>query len=256
MAYSGYAALAFCTAMPYKPRMLYLKRILDSIGETASTAINGLVDAVRTVFAGDPETRRRVAFSVAVIALSAKMAKADGYVTHEEVAAFRTIFAVPTEEIANVERLYNIAKKDIAGFDVYAERIAGMCGTGEKNCVMLEDVLDGLFHIAKADGLVHQKELEFIAHVADIFEIDEMHFDRILARHVHPDGVDPYAVLGLSADTAFADVKRRYRQLAAESHPDKVRARGVPEEFLAIANARMAALNAAFSAISREHAVA
>jgi DnaJ-domain-containing proteins 1 len=236
--------------------MLNLKRILDSIGETASMAINGLVEAVRTVFAGDPETRRRVAFSVAIIALAAKMAKADGHVSREEVAAFRDIFAVPDEEIRNVERLYNIAKQDVAGFDVYAERIAGLCSAGERNCAMLEDVLDGLFHIAKADGVVHQKELEFIAHVADIFAVDEAHFDRILARHVHPDGVDPYAVLGLKTGTPFPDVKRRYRELAAESHPDKVRARGVPEEFLAIANERMAALNAAFSAIARQHAVA
>lgn len=236
--------------------MLDLKRILDSIGETASLAFAGIVEAVRTVFAGDPETRRRVAFSIAVIALSAKMAKADGHVSPEEIAAFRDIFAVPAEEISNVERLYNIAKQDVAGYDVYAGRIAGMCGSGEANCAMLEDVLDGLFHIAKADGVVHQKELEFIAHVADIFEIDEPHFDRILARHVHPDGVDPYAVLGLKSDTPFAEVKRRYRELASDHHPDKVRARGVPEEFLAIANERMAALNAAFTAISRERAAA
>jgi DnaJ like chaperone protein len=152
--------------------------------------------------------------------------------------------------------LYNLAKQDVAGYEAYAQRVAGMCGSGESNCAMLEDVLDGLFHIAKADGLVHEKELEFIANVAGIFRVDEAHFERILARHVHPDGIDPYAVLGVPESTPFDEVKRRYRALASESHPDRLRARGVPEEFLTIANDRMAALNDAFATIEKARAAA
>jgi DnaJ like chaperone protein len=236
--------------------MSMFSRLFESIGGTASTAFSGIVEAVRTVFAGDPETRRKVAFSVAVIALSAKMAKADGIVAPEEVEAFQEIFAVPQEEASNVARLYNLAKQDVAGYEAYAHRVAGMCGSGKENCAMLEDVLDGLFHIAKADGLVHEKELEFIANVADIFRVDEVHFERILARHVHPDGINPYAVLGVPDTTPFDEVKKRYRMLAAESHPDRLRARGVPEEFLTIANDRMAALNDAFAAIEKARAAA
>lgn len=236
--------------------MSLFNRLFDAIGETASTAFSGVVEAVRTVFAGDPETRRKVAFSVAVIALSAKMAKADGIVAPEEVRAFQEIFAIPEAEAGNVARLYNLAKQDVAGYEAYAQRVAGMCGSGGANCAMLEDVLDGLFHIAKADGLIHHKELEFISNVAAIFEVDEIHFDRILARHVHPEGIDPYAVLGLPETASFDEVKKRYRALAADSHPDRLRARGVPEEFLAIANDRMAALNAAFEAIEKSRAAA
>lgn len=236
--------------------MSMLSRLFDAIGDTASTAFSSVVEAVRTVFEGDPETRRQVAFSVAVIALSAKMAKADGIVAPEEVRAFEEIFAVPQAEAQNVARLYNLAKQDVAGYEAYAQRVAGMCGSGEANCAMLEDVLDGLFHIAKADGLIHHKELEFIANVADIFRVDEAHFDRILARHVHPDGIDPYAVLGLPDSTPFDEVKKRYRALAADSHPDRLRARGVPEAFLSIANDRMAALNDAYSVIEKARAAA
>lgn len=236
--------------------MSLFSRLFDVIGETAATAFSGVVEAVRTVFAGDPETRRRVAFSVAVIALSAKMAKADGIVAPEEVRAFQEIFTIPEAEANNVARLYNLAKQDVAGYEAYAQRVAGMCGSGESNCAMLEDVLDGLFHIAKADGLVHEKELEFIANVADIFRVDEAHFERILARHVHPDGIDPYAVLGVPESTPFDKVKKRYRTLASESHPDRLRARGVPEEFLTIANDRMAALNDAFATIEKARAAA
>jgi DnaJ like chaperone protein len=236
--------------------MSLFSRLFDVIGETASTAFSGVVEAVRTVFAGDPETRRKVAFSVAVIALSAKMAKADGIVAPEEVRAFQEIFTIPQAEAGNVARLYNLAKQDVAGYEAYAQRVAGMCGSGESNCAMLEDVLDGLFHIAKADGLVHEKELEFISNVAGIFRVDEAHFERILARHVHPDGIDPYAVLGVPESTPFDEVKRRYRMLASESHPDRLRARGVPEEFLTIANDRMAALNDAFATIEKARAAA
>ena len=232
--------------------MSLLKRLFDAVGETATTAFASVVETVRTVFAGDPETRRRVSFSIAMIALSAKMAKADGVVTEEEVTAFQEIFAIPDEEATNVARLYNLAKQDVAGYDLYAERIAGMCGSGHANCAMLEDIVDGLFHIAKADGIIHQKELEFIAHIADIFKFDEANFDRILARHVHPDGIDPFAVLGIAPDTPFEEVKKRYRKLAAESHPDALLSRGVPVEFLAIANDRMAALNSAYSVIEKQ----
>lgn len=232
--------------------MSLLKLLFDAVGETAATAFSSLLETVRTVFAGDPETRRKVSFSVAMIALSAKMAKADGVVTEEEVAAFQDIFAIPDDEAANVARLYNLAKKDVAGFDYYAERIAGLCGSGHANCALLEDIVDGLFHIAKADGVIHQKELEFIAQIADIFNFDEAYFDRILARHVHPDGIDPFAVLGIAPETPFHEVKKRYRKLASESHPDALMARGVPEEFLAIANNRMAALNNAFSMIEKQ----
>ena len=236
--------------------MSLFSRLFDALGETASTAFSGVMEAIRTAFAGDPETRRKVAFSVAVIALSAKMAKADGIVAPEEVRAFQEIFAIPDAEAGNVARLYNLAKQDVAGYEAYAQRVAGMCGSGAPNCGMLEDVLDGLFHIAKADGVIHHKELDFLAHVAEIFRFDEANFNRILARHVHPEGINPYAVLGVPENTPFDEVKKRYRKLASESHPDSLRARGVPEEFLTIANDRMAALNDAFAVIEKARAAA
>jgi DnaJ like chaperone protein len=231
-------------------------RLGDFVSRVSSNALTSLADTIRSIFATDPELRRRVAFSIAMIALSAKMAKADGIVSAREVNAFQEIFEIPDEEARNVARLYDLAKQDVAGFDAYARQMAALCGSGHPNCAMLEDILDGLFHIAKADGVVHHKELEFIANVADIFHFDEANFDRILARHVHPDGINPYAVLGVAETTPFDEVKKRYRALASESHPDRLRARGVPEEFLTIANDRMAALNDAFAVIEKARAAA
>lgn len=217
----------------------------------ASTGVMDLVEAVRSAFAGDPELRRKVAFSVAMIALSAKMAKSDGVVADSEVRAFRDIFAVPPEEERNVARLYNLAKQDVAGFELYAERLARLCAEGDPACLMLEDVLDGLFHIARADGILHEDEVAFLRRVAEIFGIDQVRFESILARHVYGGAADPYAVLGIARGASFAEARAAWRALAAENHPDRLVARGVPEEFVTIANNRLAAINAAYETIER-----
>lgn len=227
-------------------------RLGEFVSRISGTALSGALDAVRTVFAGDPDLRRRVAFSIAMIALSAKMAKADGVVTGDEVKAFEEIFSVPDNEARNVERLYNLAKNDTAGFEAYASRLAALCGSGRPNCAMLEDILDGLFHIAKADGVVHQQEVNFLRRVAEIFAIDDRHFERILARHIDLGAADPYVVLGTERGMPFEYIRQRYRKLVAENHPDRLIARGVPEEFIAIANGRIAAINTAYEAIERE----
>jgi len=234
----------------------FLDKVLGAIGDAAGNALASVVEAIRTLFAGDPETRRRVSFSVAIIALSAKMAKADGIVNTAEVEAFRQIFDFPDEEAKNVARLYNLARQDVAGYEAYARSLAGLCGSGQPNCPMLENVIDGLFHIAKADGLLHEKELSFLARIAEIFAIGEDHFEQIMARHVHGEGGDPYKVLGVSPADDFAVIRKRYRNLVAKHHPDKLVALGVSQSLHAAANERMAALNSAYEAIEKERRAA
>jgi len=235
--------------------MSFWEKLLNAIGNTAGNVLSAVVEAVRTVFEGDPETRRKVAFSVAVIALSAKMAKADGIVSEKEVQAFRDIFEFPQDQAKNVARLYNLARQDVAGYEAYAEKLSSLCVTCAANCPVLEDVLDGLFHIAKADGLIHEKEMHFLRHIAEIFQMSEQRFEQIAARHVSI-GRDPYKVLGVSSADDFPTIRRRYLALVSENHPDRLVSRGVPEEFHAIANERMAALNDAYAAIEKERRAA
>ncbi|MET3855272.1 MULTISPECIES: DnaJ family molecular chaperone [unclassified Rhizobium] len=235
--------------------MSFWEKLLNAIGNTAGNVLSAVVEAVRTVFEGDPETRRKVAFSVAVIALSAKMAKADGIVSEKEVQAFRDIFEFPQDQAKNVARLYNLARQDVAGYEAYAEKLSSLCVTCAANCPVLEDVLDGLFHIAKADGLIHEKEMNFLRHIAEIFKMSEQRFEQIAARHVSI-GRDPYKVLGVSSADDFPTIRRRYLALVSENHPDRLVSRGVPEEFHAIANERMAALNDAYAAIEKERRAA
>jgi DnaJ like chaperone protein len=228
------------------------QRIGDIAGRmTQSAGIGPLIDRlVETISTyGFGQGRRRVVFSVAMIALAAKMAKADGVVTRSEVDAFRDLFAVPKGEERNVRRLFDLAKQDIAGFETYARRIGDLYPDGAE---ILEDIVDGLFQIAKADGIVHERELGFLSRVAEIFGIDEAGFEQIAARHVRAAARDPYAVLGISHEASDAEVKSHYRRLVSEHHPDRLIARGVPEEFVRIANDRLAAINEAYGRIARE----
>jgi DnaJ like chaperone protein len=209
-------------------------------------ALSGLRALIASVT--NPELRREAAFAIAMIALSAKMAKADGVVTRSEVDAFCRIFSIPPGEEKNVARVYNLAKRDVAGFDAYARDVAHLFADDP---AMLEAVLDGLFDIARADGGVHERELSYLEDVSRVFGFDERTFDTVRARHAIGDGVDPYVVLGAERSWDFDRLRRRYRQLVTENHPDRLIAHGVPEEFIRIANDRLAAINAAWEAIER-----
>ena len=230
--------------------------IWTDIGAVVSRVVTGaaasVIEAVRTVIEGDPETRRQVAFSVAMVALSAKMAKADGIVTFDEMAAFQQIFEVPDGQERNVARLFDLAKQDTAGFEIYASQIEMLCGSGHANCPALEDILDGLFHIAKADGAFHHHELEFLQSTAAAFKIDEHHYSRILARHGASGEPDPYLVLGLKRGASLDDARAAWRELVRENHPDVLTGRGMPQEFIAIATERLKTINRAWKMLQAQ----
>ncbi len=228
-------------------------------GAAAGLAVGGPIGALVGGFAGhyvidrdkgDEEAgENQVAFTIGVIALGAKMAKADGVVTKDEVNAFKEVFKVPEGEMKNVARVFNLAKQDVAGYEAYAEQLASMF---KDNRQLLEDVLEGLFHIAKADEVVHPTEEQYLAEVAKRFGFSETEFKYIQARHVASNKRNPYDVLGVTPDISNDELKSRYRKLVAENHPDKLIARGVPEEFISIATEKIAAINEAYDSIAAE----
>lgn len=190
-----------------------------------------------------------VAFTIAVIGLSAKMAKADGVVSDDEIAVFERMFQVPPGERNNVRRMFDLARQDVAGYEAYAAQIARMF---RGNPAMLEDILDGLFQIAKADGFLHPNEEKFLETVAETFGFAPNEFRRIRASHFGMTAGDPYAVLGLSYEAREEEIKHTYRMLVRENHPDKLIARGVPEEFIRVATDKLAAINTAYEKIKKE----
>lgn len=198
------------------------------------------------------ETREPgIAFTIAMIALCAKMAKADGVVTDEEIAVFENLFRVPAGEAVNVRRIFDLARQDTAGYEAYASQIARLY---RGNPAVLEDILDGLFEIAKADGVFHPGEQAFLERVAEIFGFAPAEFRRIRASHFGADKADPYVVLGVAVDASDEEIKHTYRLLVRENHPDSLIARGVPAEFVKLANDKLAAINAAYELIRKERA--
>jgi DnaJ like chaperone protein len=203
------------------------------------------------------DPRGSIAFTIAVIALGAKMAKADGTVSRDEVAAFREVFQVPPGEEAHLRLVFDLARRSTAGFDSYARQV-GRLFAGHR--AVLEDLLGGLFYIALADGRVCPAEDAYLREVARHFGFDAAGYARIRAAFVGAPGAssadgaplgdpggddDPHAVLGLAPDASLDEIRAAYRRLIRAHHPDLLAARGMPAERVALATQRVARINAA-----------
>ncbi|MEM9838230.1 MAG: TerB family tellurite resistance protein [Pseudomonadota bacterium] len=219
--------------------MTLWERIAAIVESAREKTLGSLMDAM--------EERRRQrdagVFSIALIALSAKMAKADGIATDDEFVAFRDFFEVPPEEEAKVRMVYDLAKADVGGFESYAKQVGKLFAD---EVIVLEDVLDCLFYVAMADGVLHPGELDLLNSAKEAFSLPDACFRRIKASHVGLEEDDPYAILGIPVEIETELLKATYRRLAKEHHPDALIARGVPAELVSIAEHRMAAINEAY----------
>ena len=217
-------------------------RISDALAALAKgEALADVFDKLRT----PPE--RSVAFTIAVIALGAKIAKADGRVTRDEVTAFRQIFTIAPSDTSHAARIFDLARQDVAGFDAYARKVAQMFDPGDP---VLVDLLEGLFHIALADGDFHDREAAFLKEVARIFGLGDRCYDTLVARLVPDAPRDPYAVLGVDRDAPLAEIRAAWKAAVREAHPDLHLARGLPEEAVRLAERRMTDINRAWEEIT------
>jgi DnaJ like chaperone protein len=230
--------------------MTVWQKISDFAGVVGGAG-SGLLGDLAHVFGlersdGTPQTD--VVFTIGVIALSAKMARADGIVSPLETAAFKQVYGASPAEAENVQRIYNLAKQDVAGYEAYADQLAALLKDNRK---LLQDVLEGLLHVATADGVLHPKEDAFLADVAGRFGFLPSEFRFFRARFVK-DNCNPYDVLKLSPEATDAEIKAQHRKLVVDNHPDKLMGRGVPAEFVDIATRKLAAINAAYDTIVKE----
>nr|WP_290921518.1 molecular chaperone DjiA [Hyphomonas sp. 34-62-18] len=190
-----------------------------------------------------------VGFTAAVVGLGAKMAMADGHVTDQEIMVFARVFRAPPEDAENVRRVFNLARQTVKGYESYARRIGRRYS--DRPC-LLEGVLDGLFQIAGADGVITQPELTYLRTVSEAFGFDEATFRRIRASHLGPERDDPYHVLGVPHDAEFPVIRSAYRRLMADHHPDLIVQKGAPREFENSVHAKAAAITAAYAKIRAE----
>jgi len=243
------------------------------VGGTAGFAIGGPIAALLGVMAGhavdhvldsrvssetavaapaDPKDHpglREIGFTVGVIALGAKMARVDGEVTGREVEAFRSFFHVPQAEEKNVERFFNLAKRDAAGFETYARQVAALFPDAPE---ILESVLEGLFDIAKADGKVGAAEAEYLAKVANIFGLSSARFDRARAAALGEMECEACVVLGIDPLATDEQIREAWIRQVKAHHPDRLMAQGLPEEAIKVANRKLALINDAYTRLRRE----
>lgn len=224
------------------------------LGGLAGHAVDRMRDSTEEALVAEKEGRvpegpeKSIAFTIGVIVLGAKMAKVDGAVTRDEVAAFKEVFQVPPEEMRNVGRIFNQARRDAHGFEPYARQLGRMF---RDNPRILEELIDGLFHIARADGEVQEAELGYLEKVAEHFGFSEAEWQRIRAANIGLAEDDPYMILGVSPDADEATLRRAHRELVRENHPDRLLSQGLPEEFLDLANEKLAHINRAWTEIKK-----
>ena len=223
---------------------------ISGLASAVGDAGGGFLGELARVFGLDRsvEPQNDIAFTIAVIALSAKMARVDGVVSPLEMQAFRQVFQTRPEEERNVKRVFNLAQQDVAGYETYADEIARLLKDNKK---LLQDVLEGLMYVAAVDGALHPDEDAFLAEVARRFGFSPSEFQFFRARFVVDHG-NPYDALRLTPQATDEEIRRQYRKLVADNHPDKLMGRGVPAEFVEIATRKLAAINAAYDVIAKE----
>ena len=236
-----------------------------AIGGVLGAIIGGVaghqVDKVRakenshgpSTFTGHGPDARQIAFTTAIIVLAAKIAKSDGQVTADEIATFKRLFQISNDEQQAVAQIWSEAKRDASGYEPYAQQIAGLFSNEPQ---VLEELLGALFHIANADGVMHSDELKMLASIGTIFGFEASAFERIKSIYVGSgQGRDPYKVLEIGRSAEDVDIKKKYRELMRENHPDVLMAKGVPQEFIEIANEKVGAINSAYDQIVKERGI-
>jgi DnaJ like chaperone protein len=220
-----------------------------SIGALLGGVAGHAIDKIKTKKKLPEETAlKQIGFTIGVIVLSAKMAKADGKVTEDEIRAFKEKINVPDSEIKNVAKLWDQAKKTTDGFQIYARQIANLL---EKNSSVLEELLKLLIIIALADGKITIPEIKYLKEVGNIFGFSEKDFERIYSSK---SGVssDPYQILGVSRDASIDEIKQKWKQLAINHHPDRLISQGIPEDLIQKSTSRLKEINNAWDTIQNQ----
>ena len=187
-------------------------------------------------------------FALSLIILSAKLSKADGRVSKEELIAVKEKLQIPDSEIDQVAKIFNKSKDESTGYEPYAKQISEIF-KGNQN--VLEEVINILFYIAEADRNVSNEEESMIANIAFIFGLSQNQYESIKESRKSSDKLNPYIVLESQPTDDLKSIRKKYIKLSKEHHPDLLISKGVPIEVINESKNKMRAINAAWDQIQK-----
>ena len=225
--------------------------IIDTMVATSSETISHTKELAPSPYADSDEylASKQAAFSIALVALSAKMAKADGVVSRHEILAFREKVDIPQKDLEAVGRLWDLARETPYGIDSYARQVASFFPQGS---VVLEQLMGLLFYIAQADGGIEAQEEAYLREIAGILGFDDEGYERLT--YIYGDKeLNPYHILGVEPDCDAETLRKVWLEMARLHHPDRLIAEGLPAECIRAANERLAEINTAYETLKSKH---
>ena len=217
-------------------------------GMLLGSLIGGKISRARSSSGFKSFAQPQQIFALSLIVLSAKLSKADGQISKEELIAVKDKLKIPENEIDQVGKIFNKAKEESAGYETYAQQIAQIY---RGNINVLEEVINILFYIAEADGNVSNAELKMIEHISQIFGLTEVQFNSIKESRKSSDKLNPYVVLESHPDDEIEIIRKRYLKLSKEHHPDLLMSKGVPQEVIDESKTKMRAINSAWDQVQK-----
>ena len=222
--------------------------IAGPIGALIGSIIGGKISSARRGGFQQSFVQSQQIFVISLVILTAKLAKADGQVSKEELIAIKEKLKIPDHEIDQVGKIFNKAKEDSLGYEPYAKQIAQIY---QNKPAVLDEVINILFYIAESDGKVSNSELAMIKNIAQIFNLTDIQFEGIKESRKGSDKLNPYIVLGCTSNDDFTTIRKKYLQLSKEHHPDALISKGVPQEVIEESKKKMRAINSAFDKIEK-----
>ncbi len=226
------------------------------LGSALGSGVGVQVGSERASSFAGTQAQAQAVFAVALTSLAAKVAKADGRVTKDEIEAYDTFLrdrmGMSVAERKSAAKVFNHARGDDTPASEFALQLGQLLRTQPDR---LRDIITILFVVALADGVQHPAEEELIRRIARDMGLSSSDFQSCKANFSAVQGgpkVSPYEVLGVPIDASDADVRAAHRRIVREYHPDVLQSKGMPEEFMEFANEKLIAANEAWSRIKDE----
>ena len=229
------------------------------IGFTIGGPIGGILGALIGSKLSDKNQRQpsnnqknQAAFFTALFACFAKIAKADGRVSREEVDKvdyfIKSKFKFPPEQRGFAIEIFNHAKDDQNSFEDYALQLSSLLSSDPSSLMMFYELL---FELSMADGYLDPSEEKLLLKAIEIFNLDP-DLMSINKKKFGSDVADAYAILGVDQSMSFEDIKTAYKRKRKEYHPDTLISKGLPEELLEKAKEKFIEIQSAFEEIEKQ----